>query len=111
MSRPVPSVERLLALHFARLFKGGTSLSKAFGLVNRFSEDIDITVFRQDLGEPISIEDLEQLSRKKRSAKLDEIREACRQYLRQERSEAHSAWSQPAGWLTGSGATTTQWRE
>jgi predicted nucleotidyltransferase component of viral defense system len=29
------------------LFKGGTSLSKAFGLISRFSEDIDITVFRQ----------------------------------------------------------------
>ena len=28
------------------LFKGGTSLSKAFGLIQRFSEDIDITVFR-----------------------------------------------------------------
>jgi predicted nucleotidyltransferase component of viral defense system len=64
------------------LFKGGTSLSKAFGLINRFSEDIDITVFRQDLGEPVSIEDLEQLSGKKRSAKLEEIRAACQQYLR-----------------------------
>ena len=32
------------------LFKGGTSLSKAFGLIARFSEDIDITVFRADLG-------------------------------------------------------------
>ena len=66
------------------LFKGGTSLSKAFGLISRFSEDIDITVFRQDLGEPVSIEDLEQLSGKKRSAKLDEIRAACQQYLREE---------------------------
>ena len=28
------------------LFKGGTSLSKAYGLINRFSEDIDITAFR-----------------------------------------------------------------
>lgn len=36
------------------LFKGGTSLSKAFGLISRFSEDIDITVFRQDLGEPVN---------------------------------------------------------
>jgi hypothetical protein len=26
------------------LFKGGTSLSKAFGLIQRFSEDIDVTV-------------------------------------------------------------------
>jgi len=66
------------------LFKGGTSLSKAFGLINRFSEDIDITVFREDLGEPVSIDDLEQLSGKKRGAKLDEIRAACQQYLREE---------------------------
>ena len=64
------------------LFKGGTSLSKAFGLISRFSEDIDITVFRQDLGEPVSIDDLERLSGKKRSAKLDEIRDACQQYLK-----------------------------
>ena len=33
------------------LFKGGTSLSKAFGLIARFSEDIDITVFRADVGQ------------------------------------------------------------
>lgn len=66
------------------LFKGGTSLSKAFGLINRFSEDIDITVFREDLGEPISIDDLEQMSGKKRQAKLDEIRAACQQYLKED---------------------------
>ena len=30
------------------LFKGGTSPSKAFGLIERFSEDIDVTVFRDD---------------------------------------------------------------
>lgn len=32
------------------LFKGGTSLSKGFGLIQRFSEDVDVTVFRADLG-------------------------------------------------------------
>lgn len=31
-------------------FKGGTSLSKAFGLIERFSEDIDISVNRAALG-------------------------------------------------------------
>ena len=36
--------------HPKLLFKGGTSLSKAFGLIHRFSEDIDIVVFRDDLG-------------------------------------------------------------
>jgi Nucleotidyl transferase AbiEii toxin, Type IV TA system len=63
------------------LFKGGTSLSKAYGLIRRFSEDIDITVFRDDLDEPASVELLEALSNKKRRAKLDAIRDACRAYI------------------------------
>ena len=54
--------------HPRLLFKGGTSLSKSFGLIDRFSEDIDITVFRDDLGEPVSISDLEGLSGKQRRA-------------------------------------------
>lgn len=37
------------------VFKGGTSLSKVFGLIKRFSEDIDISIdFLKDYGEPIS---------------------------------------------------------
>ena len=32
------------------LFKGGTSLSKAWGLINRFSEDIDLALNREYLG-------------------------------------------------------------
>jgi len=37
------------------VFKGGTSLSKVFNLINRFSEDIDISVnFLQDYEQPIS---------------------------------------------------------
>ena len=63
------------------LFKGGTSLSKAYGLIERFSEDIDITVFRDDLDEPASVEELESLSKKKRRARLDAIRDACRAYI------------------------------
>jgi len=63
------------------LFKGGTSLSKSFGLINRFSEDIDVTVFRNDLGEPASIEELEALSGKKRGARLDAIKAACQGFI------------------------------
>ncbi|CAB3714254.1 hypothetical protein LMG26690_03400 [Achromobacter animicus] len=63
------------------LFKGGTSLSKSFGLISRFSEDIDITVFRQDIGEPIEVSDLHALSGKQRRVRLDRIRDACRQYI------------------------------
>ncbi|MDE2792696.1 MAG: nucleotidyl transferase AbiEii/AbiGii toxin family protein [Paracoccaceae bacterium] len=36
--------------HPELLFKGGTSLSKAFGFIRRFSEDIDLVVDRVGLG-------------------------------------------------------------
>jgi hypothetical protein len=63
------------------LFKGGTSLSKAFGLIERFSEDIDVTVFRDDLGVPASVGELAALSGKKRMGALDAIRDACETYI------------------------------
>jgi Nucleotidyl transferase AbiEii toxin, Type IV TA system len=63
------------------LFKGGTSLSKSFGLIDRFSEDIDITVFRNDLGEAASVEELEALSGKRRRGRLDAIKAACQAFI------------------------------
>jgi len=66
------------------LFKGGTSLSKAFGLIKRFSEDIDVVVFREDLGftgarDPANPNT--NLSGKKREALFDELRAACSAYI------------------------------
>ncbi|MEM8723159.1 MAG: nucleotidyl transferase AbiEii/AbiGii toxin family protein [Cyanobacteria bacterium P01_G01_bin.39] len=59
------------------LFKGGTSLSKVYKLIKRFSEDVDFTVFRDDLG---FIEDKDPLSpkisgkqRKRLSIELQEV--------------------------------------
>lgn len=69
------------------LFKGGTSLSKGFALIERFSEDIDVTVFRQDIGEPADVAELAALSGKQREAKLDAIREACQAYINGELRE------------------------
>ncbi|MES3026306.1 MAG: nucleotidyl transferase AbiEii/AbiGii toxin family protein [Pseudomonadota bacterium] len=63
------------------LFKGGTSLSKDYNLISRFSEDVDVTVFRDDLGQAVSALDLEGLSNTKRKAKLDEIKVACQAYV------------------------------
>jgi hypothetical protein len=63
------------------LFKGGTSLSKGYGLIERFSEDIDITVFREDIGQPATVEELEALSGKKRNARLEAIKAACQDYI------------------------------
>jgi Nucleotidyl transferase AbiEii toxin, Type IV TA system len=63
------------------LFKGGTSLSKAFGLIPRFSEDIDITVFREDIGQTIDAAELDAMTGKQRRKRLDAIRDACHAYI------------------------------
>jgi len=63
------------------LFKGGTSLSKAYGLISRFSKDIDVTVFRSDIGEEANVQQLEALSKKKRSQRLEAIKTACQTYI------------------------------
>lgn len=65
------------------LFKGGTSLSKAFGLIDRFSEDIDVTVFRQDLpGAPqADISELRAMGPNKRRAFIENLRNVARKYI------------------------------
>ena len=62
------------------LFKGGTSLSKAYGLINRFSEDIDVTVFKDDLGHPGSAAAIAAHSNKKRKATLNAIASDCSRF-------------------------------
>jgi nucleotidyltransferase AbiEii toxin of type IV toxin-antitoxin system len=63
------------------LFKGGTSLSKGYSLISRFSEDIDVTVFRSDLGEAATVEQLEALNTRRRNERLDAIKAACHAYI------------------------------
>jgi hypothetical protein len=58
------------------VFKGGTSLSKVFGVIDRFSEDIDLSVSPVFLG--ISEEWVEEAgSRKKAEARMHELESAC----------------------------------
>lgn len=53
-------LEQLFMLPLKMAFKGGTSLSKVYKLINRFSEDVDITIdYRNVIGEL----DFEQTSR------------------------------------------------
>ena len=54
-------------------FKGGTSLSKAWGLIDRFSEDIDIAINRKLFGQhpPNGAEDAE--SNRQRKMRLEEL--------------------------------------
>jgi hypothetical protein len=63
------------------LFKGGTSLSKGYNLISRFSEDIDITVFRDDLGKKANASEFEKLSKTGRGKRLDAIKQACQAYI------------------------------
>ena len=60
----------------ACVFKGGTSLSKVFGAIERFSEDIDLAIIPASLGWKES--DLDQApSRTKREERMAGLEAAC----------------------------------
>lgn len=61
--------------HF--IFKGGTSLSKVWKVIHRFSEDIDISLSREWLGFSGVRDPEEAVSRKQRTKLLDELSAAC----------------------------------
>ena len=62
-------------------FKGGTSLSKAWGLIDRFSEDIDIVVGKDLLGFAGDASPDRASSNKQRKRRLDELMAACRTWM------------------------------
>ena len=58
------------------VFKGGTSLSKVFGVIDRFSEDIDLSVSPDFVG--IKEEWVEEAeSRNKRTDRMKQLEAAC----------------------------------
>lgn len=64
------------------VFKGGTSLSKCFNLIQRFSEDIDLAIDFEKLGFTGEKDPRRpDLSRTKRQQLLDEMMVSCRQYI------------------------------
>jgi hypothetical protein len=58
-------------------FKGGTSLSKAWKLIHRFSEDIDIIVDKEVLGFGGAASPDKAPSNKQRKARLEALMESC----------------------------------
>jgi predicted nucleotidyltransferase component of viral defense system len=66
------------------LFKGGTSLSKVFGVIERFSEDVDLSFDRADLGFEGHNDVLETSTRKGRKKKLDKLKKTCQQVIREQ---------------------------
>jgi hypothetical protein len=70
------------------LFKGGTSLSKGYNLIERFSEDVDFTVFREDIGFDESKDPAAPgISGKERKRRSESIMQATSQYICHKLSE------------------------
>jgi hypothetical protein len=63
-------------------FKGGTSLTKAYGLIKRFSEDIDIGIYKADLKVPLEA-DIAALPsvNQQQKALAEQVDEAARHYM------------------------------
>ncbi len=61
-------------------FKGGTSLSKVYGLIRRFSEDIDLSIEKSFFGFE-GERNPEEASRKRQRILLNELSEKCRGYV------------------------------
>ena len=65
------------------IFKGGTSLSKAYAAIERFSEDVDLSLSRQDLGF-LDERDPEEpgISGNETRRRIDALVEACKTAIR-----------------------------
>ena len=78
------TLKRLFALNpplAGLLFKGGTSLAKVFKVIERFSEDIDLSVNRNDLGFGGDSDPATAKTGKQRQKRLDSLTEACRKFI------------------------------
>lgn len=85
-------------------FKGGTSLSKAYGLIERFSEDIDLTIsrsadFLKETPDPMDAD----ISGKERARRLKKLSENAQKYVREIalpalQTEIEASLGQSANW-------------
>lgn len=64
------------------IFKGGTSLSKAYGLIQRFSEDVDVSIDRRFLGFDGKDDPFTASSRTARERILGDLQTRCTQAVR-----------------------------
>ena len=63
------------------IFKGGTSLSKAYNVIERFSEDIDISIDKAYLGHSHDRDPETAPSSKKQQALIKELSSTCRKFV------------------------------
>lgn len=78
------TLERLFSLTDLKdhlTFKGGTSLSKVYSVIERFSEDIDLSIEKEFFGYGNDNNPENAASKKKQRAALDSLSVACSQYI------------------------------
>jgi len=63
------------------IFKGGTSLAKVFKVIERFSEDIDLSINRGDLGFGGDSDPAAAKTGKQREKRLDSLTNVCRKFI------------------------------
>src|SRR6516164_8918604 len=66
------------------LFKGGTSLSKVFGVIERFSEDVDLSFDRAGLGFGGDNDPLNAETGERRKSSLEALTETCRRVIQEQ---------------------------
>ena len=78
------TLERLFSLDELKThltFKGGTSLSKVFGVIDRFSEDIDVSIEKDFLGFNKDNDPEKAESKKKQRAAIEALSSSCSTYV------------------------------
>ncbi len=75
---------RLPAIGEHLIFKGGTSLSKVFKVIERFSEDIDVSIDRAFLGFGGANEPEAGGSNKEKQRRIEALKTACQQKIANE---------------------------
>jgi predicted nucleotidyltransferase component of viral defense system len=66
------------------IFKGGTSLSKAYRMIERFSEDIDVSIDRASLGFGEDCDPEADISNKERRRRIALLGKACQERIENE---------------------------
>lgn len=66
------------------IFKGGTSLSKIFQVIKRFSEDIDLSISRESLGFGAEQEPEAASSKKQTQLRIEKLQQACTEKITSE---------------------------
>ena len=78
------TLKQLFGLHAIGehlIFKGGTSLSKIYKVINRFSEDIDVSIDRSFLGFGGANEPEEGNTNKEKQRRVEALKKSCQQRI------------------------------